>query len=160
MGAVRLEDGSPLYLKWAEVKVSHGQTMLVSECDLELARRYSWQVDRGYAKSFLGYFHRIVMDEPPGMDVDHINHNRLDNRRENLRVATRSENMQNRTGANSNSKTGVRGVHQHRDRFRARIALHGGRSFHVGYFATLDEAATAVASARAELMTHSQEVSA
>jgi hypothetical protein len=39
--------------------------------------------------------HRFVMNCPKGMEVDHINHNKLDNRKENLRICTRSENGKN-----------------------------------------------------------------
>lgn len=42
------------------------------------------------------YLHRFLMDSPEGLIVDHINHQTLDNRRENLRVVTHSENMKNR----------------------------------------------------------------
>ena len=41
-------------------------------------------------------FHRWLIDAPPGIEVDHWNKNGLDNRRQNLRLATRSENMSNR----------------------------------------------------------------
>jgi len=39
--------------------------------------------------------HRHLVTTPPGMEIDHINHNGLDNRRCNLRVCTHSENMKN-----------------------------------------------------------------
>lgn len=45
------------------------------------------------------YLHRIIMDAPPGIEVDHINRNPLDNRRENLRLCTHQQN-----GANIPSK--------------------------------------------------------
>ena len=65
------------------------------------------------------FLHRIIWESfngqvPFGMDIDHINGNRLDNRLANLRVATRTENALNRQCANRNSKTGVRGVYFHK----------------------------------------------
>lgn len=42
------------------------------------------------------YLHRLIMGNPEGYDIDHINHNTLDNRKENLRLFTRSENSKNR----------------------------------------------------------------
>ena len=84
--------------------------------------------------------HRFIMGKPKGMDVDHINGNRFDNRRCNLRICTRSENNLNRRINVSNS-TGYRLVYTitKRNLFRMRYRVHGQevhlctfRSRHVG----------------------------
>lgn len=56
------------------------------------------------------YLHRFIFDFPPRMVIDHINHNPLDNRRENLRVVSNAENMQNLDPQKCKSSGGVRGV--------------------------------------------------
>jgi hypothetical protein len=60
------------------------------------------------------YLHRLILGAPKGMCVDHINHNGLDNRRCNLRLCSHKENLENRSGANVNSSTGMRGVYIHK----------------------------------------------
>lgn len=56
------------------------------------------------------YLHREIMNPPEGYEVDHINGNKLDNRRENLRICKRRENLRNRTSySNSNNYKGVEG---------------------------------------------------
>lgn len=86
----------------------------------------------------------------PEADIDHINRVRNDNRITNLRAATRSENLQNRP-KQSNNTSGVPGVcwHKRRQKWCAYIK-HLGREVHIGYYNTLEEAATARASAKAE----------
>lgn len=78
-----------------------------------------------------------------GEEIDHKNRNPLDNRRENLRYCTHSQNLANKS-MQVNSKTGYRGVdfHKARGKFRARIVVKD-RSIHLGRFNTPEEAALA-----------------
>jgi len=142
-----------------EVILNGGHVMLVDEADLPLAQAYRWQSRNGYAvriatqsgKRQCLAFHRVIMDAPAGLEVDHINGSPLDNRRENLRLVTHRENMQNLRGARSDSTTGLRGVQR----------LPGG-TFHVkvwvadkcvslGAYPTPEEAASVARDARLRL---------
>lgn len=86
----------------------------------------------------------------PENDIDHINGNRADNRLENLREATRSENMYNQTRVRKNSKIKVTGVSYNRDRYRARINAEG-KQYHIGTYDTIEEAETAYLEAKKKL---------
>jgi len=87
--------------------------------------------------------HRFILNAPRGLVVDHINHNGLDNRRENLRLCTHVQNTQNRR-PNRNTSSKYKGVywHKHRNKFVAKIYMNGKRIF-IGYFT--DEIAAAKA---------------
>lgn len=76
------------------------------------------------------FAHRIVYQAfngaiQEGMDVDHINGDRTDNRVANLRIATRTENALNRQRANANSSSGVRGVSFHKSTGQWEFAVSG-----------------------------------
>ena len=86
----------------------------------------------------------------PEKDIDHINNNRADNRIENLREATRSENMQNEKKARSTNKNGLLGVSKNNGRWRAQIELNYKRT-HIGYFDTPEEAHAAYLAKKREL---------
>jgi len=84
--------------------------VLVDDCDREMLENMGkWYISNtGYcmknSSSKLGkqrtlIMHRIIMQPASDMQVDHINGNRLDNRRENLRIVTQHENQWNRTTA-------------------------------------------------------------
>lgn len=100
--------------------------------------------------------HRCIMDAPEGFDVDHINHNTLDNRRCNLRVVTHAENHQNRLGAQKNNKSGILGVYRDSEsnRWRAMLTLNGKIVFSKR-FTTSEEAESALKIERARLMPYS-----
>jgi hypothetical protein len=76
----------------------------------------------------------------PKDDIDHINGNKHDNRLENLRIVSRSENNQNRRFANKNNKLGLKGICQiYNGKYRVLIGLNG-KNIHLGYFKNLEEA--------------------
>jgi hypothetical protein len=84
------------------ISLGSGRAALVDAADFEWLRRYTWRAEggSGYALSRIGgkgvRMHRLIMNPPPGFVVDHINGNREDNRRSNLRVCTRAQNARNR----------------------------------------------------------------
>lgn len=90
--------------------------------------------------------HRAILglDEGHPFHVDHLNHDGLDNRRGNLRVVTRFENMQNRLPQRGSSSR-FRGVSwdRRRQRWAAETKLYG-RRFWLGYFEDEAEAGRAV----------------
>lgn len=97
------------------------------------------------------YLHRLIMNAPPGLDVDHINGNGLDNRRQNLRLCTRSQNNANRHRSQSKS-TGVKGVHFEKCTGKWRAEIHcDGKRHTLGRFDCLEAAANAYNDKAAEL---------
>jgi len=74
------------------------------------------------------YLARVLLNAPKGLVVDHKNHNTLDNRRANIRLATIAENGQNRK-LDKDSTTGIRGVYydKHANRWRVEVEVRGKR---------------------------------
>ena len=95
--------------------------------------------------------HRLICGAKPGELVDHINHDQLDNRRENVRVATRAQNNQNRR-MKTRTVSGLKGVTVRQNKasrtWRA-IVRSNGSVFYLGTFRTPEAAQAAyVAKAR------------
>jgi hypothetical protein len=136
--------------------------VLYDEADAELVRGRTWSLDKAlyvYCKtsSVAGqtvrtlYLARLLLGLEPGDGLrgDHANGNPLDNRRSNLRALTNAENCANQRVVNDRGTSRFRGVQWKPDRGRWRAQVrHNYRSHHVGYFATEDEAAVAVAEFR------------
>ncbi len=112
--------------------------------------KYDAKNGRWYAQRYLPNgkqtMHRAVMGEPEGMEIDHIDRSPeggLDNREENLRIATHAQN-----GCNSKLRTdnssGFKGIYfENRvGRWRAQIS-HNGKRIFLGYFDTREAAAQA-----------------
>lgn len=109
-----------------------GLYAIVDDADYEWLSQWRWTAiltDRkggGYAMR-VEYgstilMHRLIMDMPEGMLVDHINGHGLDNRRENLRLVTPKLNHANRSG--NKDKTGYKGVNLVNGKWRMQIAAH------------------------------------
>ena len=74
------------------------------------------------------------------IEVDHINHNRLDNRKSNLRIVTRQENMYNKSEYKNNT-SGVKGVKWNKDRQKWQVQInHNKKRIHLGLYSDLEEA--------------------
>lgn len=89
------------------IDLPNGLKCIVDDCDFELYSIHKWHINGRYVSRSMGIsfktrkiirMHRLIMDAPENMEVDHINGDKLDNRRENLRLCTRTENMQNKRG--------------------------------------------------------------
>jgi hypothetical protein len=86
--------------------------------------------------------HRVILNAPKGMEVDHINRDGLDNRKVNLRLATTTQNVCNRYWRSKTSK--YKGVHFDKScgKYRTEITLNRKR-IHVGKYDSEIEAAKA-----------------
>jgi hypothetical protein len=139
----------------AEVCLLRGETALVDDEDMPLVSRYRWHLhSAGYAVATTGshrmrkniWMHRLVL--AASCHVDHIDHNRLNNQKRNLRVASVSQNGGNRLTNRERKTSKFKGVYWHKpdQRWRATVqAKCGGvnRQIYIGQFSDETEAARA-----------------
>ena len=132
-----------------EIPLTRGRVAIVDDEHYWWLTKWKWYYgSNGYAvRNAPGkrhkYMHCVIMDTPPGMDTDHINGDRLDNRRSNLRVCTRAQNTHNQKVSKANS-SGYKGVHWHKHdkRWRTQIKT-GGKKIYLGNFHSKEYAALA-----------------
>lgn len=145
------------------IELTKGKKTLVDDEDYEFINQHKWHLSsHGYAvrttktPSVAGKrhgkmigMHRVILNTPSDMVVDHINGNKLDNRKSNLRNCTQAQNCQNQ-GLRRNNTSGYKGVHFHKQRinkWQARLHFtdeNGKRKVkHLGFFDDPKEAGTA-----------------
>lgn len=134
-------------------ELGEGKFALVDDDIYELYGHLKWNLSNtGYVQRIVRLgngkrknilLHRLVMNAPKGIQVDHINRDKLDNRRENLRLATSSQQQANQTAKGGYSK--YKGVFKERSKrcpWFAAIRFEG-KTYYLGSFATELEAAKA-----------------
>ena len=141
----RVQYGYP----FRRIKLTLGQYALVDPEDYDKINKYKWNAYRGYSSYYSKrkiynrkngsqrtvYMHRYIMNAPKGLMVDHINHNGLDNRKENLRLATRAENTRYSKKSKNKFSSNYKGVHYitKAKRWRAMITFEG-KTIYIGQF--------------------------
>jgi hypothetical protein len=157
-----------------KIPLLHGLVAIVDDEDYERVMRYHWNINKtndlanAYVKTKVPcarakdgfttmYLHRFIMSPPLNMIVDHINHNRLDCRKSNMRITTQAGNQHNRMkpthmrGNPTSSK--YKGVYYYSGRpnpWRAQIQMNNIH-IHLGVFANEESAARAYDQAAMEM---------
>jgi hypothetical protein len=132
-----------------EIQLTQGKVALVDDEDYEWLNQWKWYCAKGYAcrggkrdgKAIQVYMHREIIKTPDGMYTDHINLNRSDNRKINLRTCTLTQNICNRN-LQCNNTSGYRGVawHKANKKWVAVIAVNRNKIY-LGSFFDAKEAA-------------------
>jgi AP2 domain len=139
------------------ISLTQGQVAIVDDEDFDELSKFKWfaiwktDTQSFYARRTITlyekkrsaeYMHRRILGLSHGdrRHGDHRNHDTLDNRRCNLRIATRPQSVWNSRKRSDNS-SGFKGVHRVKNwsKWRARITINGIRT-HLGYFSTADQA--------------------
>lgn len=135
------------------IKLTRGKFAQIDDEDFEELNKYKWRTHKNgngfYAirrpsvngKQIMVWMHRVILNPEPGMVTDHIDGDGLNNKRSNLRIATRQENCRNRINANHNNRLGIKGVSwcKEKKKFASHIQI-GKKQIHLGRFFCLEKA--------------------
>ena len=133
-----------------EIKLRSRHVALIDDEDYDRISIYKWYYHtNGHAIANISKksiaMHRLILDAPNDLEVDHINHNRLDNRKKNLRLVSHSQNMSNILKC-GNVSSKYKGVLLNRcsptQNYQAKI-MKNGKQIHLGTFNTQEKAALA-----------------
>jgi hypothetical protein len=142
------------------ILLSNGYEVIVDDDDYDYLSRWRWKRNAvGYAcrtiyirgKFTLLLMHRLINKTPEGLFTDHINRNKLDNRKSNLRTVTKRINNRNQ-GLGSRNTSGFKGVNFTKDKkWRAYGKDEYGKFIHLGQFNTPEEAAAVASTFQQEI---------
>lgn len=148
-----------------EIALSSGKVAVIDDEDFERVSQFKWSYHAlGYAFRGIGprnarrfqYLHRFVLGaETPGgqrVVIDHINGDKLDNRKENLRLASRALNSINSARPYGHNKSsGIRGVHWSEGHQRWVASFTGPRGKHSKHFKSREAAAEYITQYRSKI---------
>ncbi|MBL0320720.1 MAG: HNH endonuclease [Alphaproteobacteria bacterium] len=131
------------------IPLTQGKFALVDDEDFKKLNKYKWHLNNIYAERTTWpehkhvYMHRYIMTAKAGQEVDHINGNKLDNRKENLRLASHSQNCKNQAKPKNNT-SGYKGVTKNKagNNWIAQIKTNG-KHLSLGRFENIQDAARA-----------------
>jgi len=138
------------------INLTQGQKAIVDDEDFEELNKYKWYANwckntksfyavrnvRNGEKQTLESMARVIINAPSDKQVDHIDHNSLDNRKMNLRLVTNQQNQFNvKSRIGSSIYKGV-SFHKEHHKWQARIKKDGIKH-HLGYFKNEKDAAMA-----------------
>jgi hypothetical protein len=114
-----------------EIPLTHGKVAIVDDEDFEKIKNIHWTYRScptsayalGCFEGKMVFMHRMIVDVDANMQIDHISGNGLDNRKENLRLATPQQNTWNRSVSKRN-KTGFKGIWKERTKYSAGICIN------------------------------------
>lgn len=141
------------------IPLTKGKTAIVDLVDFPKVVHHNWYLSHyGYAvrntprpNRTVVYLHTVIHPTKPGMEVDHRDVDKMNNRRENLRDATRFQNGANIPKFASNT-SGFKGVRWYAATGKWNARVHSNRkTFHLGYFDTKEAAYAAYCKKAAEL---------
>lgn len=135
-----------------EIPLTRKKVAVINKNDFQLVNQFKWHASAyGYAVSDQRYklgkylfMHRLIMNAKEDEEVDHINGDKLDNRKSNLRICTRTEQLRN-TKKRSDSTNKFKGIVKRPNRnkpWHARIKVNK-KEISLGYYVTQEEAAKA-----------------
>lgn len=143
-----------------EIKLTQGYVALVDDEDFEKLNKFRWFANvqktkvyairnsgGGHKRNKMIYMHREITGAAKKEDVDHVDHNGLNNQKTNIRVCAHADNMKNRAKV-TNTSSVFKGVSLFKSkrlkniRWRAQIQCNGAYR-HIGLFCTESEAAMA-----------------
>jgi|SRR6185369_3300233 len=131
----------------AIVILTQNKFSLVDDEDFDWINEWKWSFDGRYAvrteKGKRVYLHRLLMKNPVGMDIDHINGDKLDNRKENLRIANSQQNSANMIKHGKYKYKGIYLSDGKRNKKWAAQIIIKRKNIHLGRFFTQKEAGRA-----------------
>lgn len=147
-----------------EIQLTHGKVAIVDDDDFSELSKFKWRTQKGYKTLYavrwgrdngsqhMVFMHRVILNAPDGMEVDHKDGNGLNNMRENIRVASHAQNQANMS-KHVDNKSGYKGVAWHRQngKWRAEIRVKDQR-IHLGLFDDPSDAACAYDDAAREML--------
>jgi hypothetical protein len=139
-----------------KIYLSQGKFAIVDDEDFEWLSKWKWSLCSGYAvrKIYLGNIdgkykskrfsmHREIMKVSKELKIDHINRNRIDNRKINLRTCNATQNLMNKKHQ-KNSASGIKGVRWREDIKKWHVEIQANKKrFYLGVFIEMSDAINA-----------------